>query len=814
MKVLKFEGNLFSNKEGYKKAVEIITNQVKKDTLAIIIPSNHTTEESLISIAALAVQKNATYLDLLSSLETEYLDFARALIPVQEQSSALSFLKQRFNEIDNLYKGISLLGESPESAIESIRCYGSILSSYLLAACIKSEGVQSTWVDAREHLVFDNSQKIKLLNSPATSKNLGTIKFENGLEAIILPGAIAKSLTDSNVHLGIGGADISSSVISTLLDASVLEIWTLSTGMMTADPVLVNNARIIKQINYEEAMELSHFEATIFYPPAMELILKKGLPIHIKSIASPELDGTTISNEEVHSDEIIKGISNLTNISLVNVEGSGMIGVPGFSKKMFSSLNDAGINIILITQGASEHSICVGVKHNNSALALKTLSDTFKDEISTGIIKPILVEEDLCILGLVGDKMKSHPGISGRMFSALGRNGINIRAIAQGSNERNISTVIKTAESRKALNVLHEAFFENTKKELNLFIIGTGNVGKKLIRQISLQADKIEAIQRLKINIIGLCNSRKMIISEKGISSTEWESILEKADKANPTAFVQSMTSMNLRNSVMIDMTANASIPELYELALKKSMSVVACNKIAASSKYDVYKSLKEMAVSYNCKFLFETNVGAALPIIGTLNDLTRSGDKIIKIDAVLSGTLNFVFNNYDTSRTFAKVVKQAQDEGYTEPDPRLDLSGMDVMRKIMILVRESGIKLEMDDIACNSFLPESCMNGSVDDFYKELEVHEKHFASLYEAANKNNAKLKFVASYKDGKASVGLQHIQGESEMYHLYGKDNIVLFSTERYSDQPLVVKGAGAGAEVTASGVFADILRSINN
>jgi aspartokinase/homoserine dehydrogenase 1 len=305
-----------------------------------------------------------------------------------------------------------------------------------------------------------------------------------------------------------------------------------------------------------------------------------------------------------------------------------------------------------------------------------------------------------------------------------------------------------------------------------------------------------------------------MIISEKGISSTEWESTLEKADKANPTAFVQSMTSMNLRNSVMIDMTANASIPELYELALKKSMSVVACNKIAASSKYDAYKSLKEMAISYNCKFLFETNVGAALPIIGTLNDLTRSGDKIIKIDAVLSGTLNFVFNNYDTSRSFAKVVRQAQDEGYTEPDPRLDLSGMDVMRKIMILVRESGIKIEMDDIACNSFLPESCMNGSVDDFYKELEVHEKHFASLYEAANKHNAKLKIVASYKDGKASVGLQHIQGESEMYHLYGKDNIVLFSTERYSDQPLVVKGAGAGAEVTASGVFADILRSINN
>ena len=410
--------------------------------------------------------------------------------------------------------------------------------------------------------------------------------------------------------------------------------------------------------------------------------------------------------------------------------------------------------------------------------------------------------------------MKSHPGVSGRMFAALGRNGINIRAIAQGSNEINISAVIKTSETKKALNVLHEAFFENTKKEINLFIIGTGNVGKKLIRQIEDQVKKIESNQRLKINIAGLCNSRKMIVDENSISIDEWENKLTEGDKADPFIFLELMTSLNLRNSVLVDITANQDIPLLYPIALRKSMSVVACNKIAASGKYENYKLLKDLALSYNCKFLFETNVGAALPIIGTLNDLIKSGDKINKIDAVLSGTLNFVFNNYDGSRSFANVVKQAQDEGYTEPDPRLDLSGMDVMRKIMILLRESGKKIEMDDIVCNSFLPATCMEGSVQDFYLELEKNEPHFLMLLADANKNNAKLKFVASYQNGQTNVGLQHIHSESEMFHLYGKDNIVLFNTERYNDQPLVIKGAGAGADVTASGVFADILRSVNN
>jgi aspartokinase/homoserine dehydrogenase 1 len=400
------------------------------------------------------------------------------------------------------------------------------------------------------------------------------------------------------------------------------------------------------------------------------------------------------------------------------------------------------------------------------------------------------------------------------MFSSLGKNGINIRAIAQGSSERNISAVIKTPELEKALNVLHESFFGNTKKEINLFIIGTGNVGKKLINQLLKQSGVIEQSQQLKINLSGIMNSRKMIMSQQNILSADWNDMLDKGEKSDVSLFTERMIEMNLRNSVLVDITANSLIPEIYSEALNKSISVVACNKIAASGLYEKYRSLKEMAVAYNAKFLFETNVGAALPIISTINDVIKSGDKIKRIDAVLSGTLNFVFNNYTGKESFASIVKKAQDEGYTEPDPRLDLSGIDVMRKIMILARESGELMEIDDVSCNSFLPESCMKGTVDDFYIELEKNENHFKNIFETAHSTGSKLKFVATLENGKASVGLQHIKEDNEMYHLYGKDNIVLIKTDRYDEQPLVIKGAGAGADVTASGVFADILRTINN
>jgi aspartokinase/homoserine dehydrogenase 1 len=492
-----------------------------------------------------------------------------------------------------------------------------------------------------------------------------------------------------------------------------------------------------------------------------------------------------------------------------------MVGIPGFSKRLFEALANASINVILITQGSSEHSICVGIDDVHTTKAKDVIDKTFDYEIETGKVEPLVVEKQLSIVALVGDNMKSHPGTSGKMFGALGRNGVNVRAIAQGSSERNISAVIATGDVKKAINILHEEFFETTYKQVNLFVTGVGNVGSKLIAQLQQQQEYLQHHLRLLVRVVGIANSKKMLFNDDGIDLNKWKDLLKEGEKMELQGFINTIQSKNLRNSVFVDITANDAVAMSYDQLLQRSISVVACNKVACSSPYEYYKKLKDLAREHNCLFLFETNVGAGLPVIGTLNDLMRSGDKINKIEAVLSGTLNFVFNNYNGSTKFADVVKQAQDEGYTEPDPRLDLSGTDVMRKIMILARETGAHLEMEQISNQSFMPASCMTGSVADFYTAMAKEEDHFKKIYAAASGAGKKLKFVASFSPlgagSTAGVGLQHIDPQSDFYHLYGKDNVVLFYTERYPEQPLVVKGAGAGAEVTASGVFADIIRA---
>ncbi|MES1198302.1 MAG: ACT domain-containing protein, partial [Chitinophagaceae bacterium] len=503
--------------------------------------------------------------------------------------------------------------------------------------------------------------------------------------------------------------------------------------------------------------------------------------------------------------------SSINKIVLLSLEGSGMVGIPGFSKRLFEALAFEKINVIIITQSSSEHSICVGIEETFSEKAKQAVDRAFAYEIENGKVDPLIIEKNLSIVALVGDHMKSHTGVSGRMFGSLGRNGVNIRAIAQGSSERNISAVIASEDVKKAINVLHEEFFETTYKQINLFIAGVGNVGSRLLAQIEQQKSYLEHHLRLQVRVVGIANSKKMLFNDEGIDLKSWRELLGQGETMDLQKFIDIIRSKNFRNAVFADVTANNKLAECYDQLLQKAISVVACNKIACSSSYSYYKKLKDLAREYKAPFLFETNVGAGLPVIGTLNDLLRSGDKVNKIQAVLSGTLNFVFNNYNGERTFAEVVKQAQDEGYTEPDPRLDLGGTDVMRKIMILARESGEQLEMDQIANKSFMPASCMEGDVSNFYKEMAKHESHFKKIYDEAAKANMKLKFVASYENGNASVGLQHIDSKHDLYHLYGKDNVVLFYTDRYTEQPLVVKGAGAGAEVTASGVFADIIRT---
>jgi aspartokinase/homoserine dehydrogenase 1 len=812
--VLKFGGSSVANAQNIRKVIDIVSDRKNRGKAIIIVSALGGTTDALLNCGNQAASGSEEYTSTLAGIEQRHLEAVKELLPVQQQSATLSMVKKHCNDLEDICNGVFLLGEISPRTRDRIVSYGELLSSHIIAAAFNAKGHKSGWKDARDLIRTNSDYGQAMVDFTETDKLIRDYFVSDNNDVLVIPGFIAANAQGATTTLGRGGSDYTAAIFASALQSDILEIWTDVSGMMTADPRWVSNVRIIPSISYQEAMELSHFGAKVIYPPTIQPVMSKNIPVWIKNTFSPDDPGTVIENNPDSNGDIIRGISSINHIALISLEGSGMVGVPGFSKRLFEALAQAQINVILITQGSSEHSICVGIDSAKSDLAKTVVDEAFSVEIALRKVEPLELEKDLSILALVGEHMKSHPGISGKMFGALGRNGVNVRAIAQGSSERNISAVISTADVRKALNVLHEEFFETTYKQVNLFITGTGNVGGKLLAQLKQQQQYLAEHLRLQIRVIGLANSRKMLISEEGIDLGNWADLLEAAKPANLELFTDAIIERNLRNTVFVDITASEKVPEVYEELLRKSLSIVACNKIAASSPYSNYKKLKDLAREYNCRFLFETNVGAGLPVIGTLNDLLGSGDKVNRLEAVLSGTLNFVFNNYDGSRPFADVVKQAQDEGYTEPDPRLDLSGKDVMRKIMILARETGEKMEMEDITCNAFLPASCMAGSVDDFYKEMAKNEAHFRSIYDAAANAGCKLKFVASYNMGKAEVGLQHISPQHNLYHLYGKDNIVLFYTNRYPDQPLVVKGAGAGAEVTASGVFADIIRATLN
>jgi aspartokinase/homoserine dehydrogenase 1 len=810
MQVLKFGGSSVANAINMNKVVEIVLKAATKEPIILVVSAMGGVTDSLINAGKLAESGDESYKTILKELEQKHLDAVRDLLPIQQQSATLSQVKQKFNELEAISDGVFLLGELSDRTNDKMVCYGELLSSLMIAAKLKSLETSTIWVDSRLLIRSNSNHGNANVDFALTTENITGFFNTNAAKIYIAPGFISSDIHEHTTTLGRGGSDYTGAIYASALQASVLEIWTDVSGMMTADPRLVNNARPIHRISYQEAMELSHFGAKIIYPPTIQPVMKQNIPVWIKNTFAPDEYGTLIENSSAHTDNIIRGISSINRISLLSLEGSGMVGIPGFSKRLFEALANETVNVILITQSSSEHSICVGINEAETAKAKRVIDHAFSFEIQSGKVEPLKVEKGLSIVALVGEQMKSHPGISGKMFGVLGRNGINVRAIAQGSSEKNISAVLSAFDVQKAINVLHEEFFETTYKQLNLFIAGTGNVGGKLLAQIQKQYQYLQDNLRLQIRVVGLANSKNNLINEEGIDLAIWKEKLTESPNGSIHDFVEVIRKLNLRNSVFIDVTANADVASVYSKLLDKSISVVACNKIACSSTYASYQHLKSLAREFNALYLYETNVGAGLPVIGTLNDLLRSGDQVTKIQAVLSGTLNFVFNNYDGTKSFAKVVRQAQDEGYTEPDPRLDLGGTDVMRKIMILAREAGQKLEMEDISNEYFLPASCFEGSVADFYAEMEIQETHFKAIYEAAAAKNCKLKFVATYENGKAAVGLQHIPSNSDFYHLYGKDNLVLFFTERYPEQPLVIKGAGAGAEVTASGVFADIIR----
>jgi aspartokinase/homoserine dehydrogenase 1 len=813
MQILKFGGSSVASADNMRKVASIVKSASGKGQVVVVLSAMGGVTDQLLEAAGEAATGSRRWETVLQTIAHRHFEALHQLFEQHDASSISQELSKAFDELKSVLDGIYLLGELSDRTKDRVAGFGEWLSSKLFAAWYAVENKDVIWTDARDLILTDKNFGKATVDITVTNNRINGYFKREAKAVYVLPGFIAGSAEGFPTTLGRGGSDYTAAIVGAALDAEVVEIWTDVSGMMTADPRMVNNIKQIPVISYQEAMELSHFGAKVIYPPTIQPLMKKNIPVWIKNSFRPDDEGTLIHDQPSENKSLVTGISSVNKIVLISLEGPGMIGIPGFSKRLFETLALAKINVVLITQSSSEHSICVGIEEVNLHRAKMVVDNAFVHEIENGLLEPLIVEPHLSIIAVVGDNMQRHTGISGRMFSALGRNGINIRAIAQGSSERNISAVINTDDVRKAVNVIHEEFFETSLKQVNLFIAGTGNVGKRLINQLLKQQAYLQKHLRLNVRIVALANSKRMLFTDEGIGM-DWQTKMETADFLNLSSLAEFVRGKNLRNSVFVDVTANDEVAEIYPMLLEKSIAVVACNKAAASSAYGFYRRLKELSSEYNAPYLFETNVGAGLPVIGTLNDLMQSGDVVHRIEAVLSGTLNFVFNNYDGTRSFSSVVKQAQEEGYTEPDPRLDLSGKDVMRKIMILAREAGAVIEMDDILNESFMPASTMQGTVEEFYTELEKHEVHFRAMYTNAKENGNKLKFVANFVDGKASVGLKEVGPAHDFYHLYGKDNIVLFYTNRYADQPMVIKGAGAGADVTASGVFADIIRASSN
>ena len=812
MQVLKFGGTSVASAENIEKSASIALSALEKGPVVVVVSALGGTTDALIQAGQLAAADDPAYQETLQQLEQRHLLAAEQLrLPPAPMETAVAAITDGFRELHRLCDGVAALGELSGRTLDRLVSYGELLASRLFQAHFHSFWLDTVWADARQLIRTNSRFGHAEVDVVATEQLVHAFRAQHPDVSWVVPGFIAADAHGTTTTLGRGGSDYTAALLAAALGAEVLEIWTDVSGMMTADPRLVRSARPIARISYQEAMELSHFGAKVLYPPTIQPVMRRGIPLWIKNTFAPTDPGTLVEVAPPPSAAVVQGISSVGNLTLLNLEGSGMVGIPGFSMRLFAALARERINVVLITQSSSEHSICVGVAAPDAAPGQLAVDEEFAVEIAAGRIEPLRPETGLAIVALVGGNMKNHPGISGKLFSALGQNGVNIRAIAQGASERNISTVIRAEDVRKATNVLHEAFFEATVKQVNLFILGPGNVGSKLLGQLAKQQQHLLEKLGLQVHVVAIANSRHCLVNEAGLDLTAWPDELGAAPAQSLEEFTRLIIARNLRNSIFVDVTANPAAASCYPALLERSIAVVACNKVAASADYASYARLKSLSKEFNASFLFETNVGAGLPVIGTLNDLTRSGDVVRRLEAVLSGTLNFVFNNYDGTRPFADVVRQAQAEGYTEPDPRLDLSGRDVARKILILAREAGEVMEAHDVNIETFLPSACLEGDVEAFYTQLAAHEAHFRALYDAAATAGTRLKFVARYAEGRAAAGLQQIAPGHDLYDLRGKDNVVLFYTDRYVEQPLVVKGAGAGAEVTASGVFADIVRA---
>lgn len=809
MKVLKFGGTSVGTPERIKVVKRIVEEQLLP--CVVVVSAFQGVTDQLHKIAELAANGSAEAWDLLGKMTALHRETTATLITDKvKRDEVLKYVDDILNELTETCTGIFLLREITNHSLDNVLAIGERLSSRIINGYLGN----SIYLDAREMIKIDAGVGSNFVDFSITNILIKE-KIGASSQLTLIPGFIASTMAGDTTTLGRGGSDYTAAIIAAALGAEMLEIWTDVEGFMTADPKKVEKAYTIENLTYAEAMELSHFGAKVIYTPTLRPVYKARIPVVVKNTFNPEAKGTLINGDSPDAGRSpIKGISSIDHIALITLQGPAMVGVTGTSARLFGALAKRNVNIILITQASSEYSITFAVSPAEADAALEAINGEFEREIVKNNELKILIEKNLSIIAIVGEKMKNTPGISATLFKSLGRNGINVIATAQGSSELNISVVIRNENLRKALNVIHDGFFLSAYTEANLFVAGTGLVGSSLLKQLQKQAKVLFDDHHVKVNLLGITNSRKMITNQKGIPIDCCRDMLkDEGEKADIREFIQRIRKMNLRNSVFIDCTADAKVATFYGDILSSYVSVVTANKIACSSEYSYYQHLKAIASERGVRFMFETTVGAGLPIIKTISDLVLSGDKIYRIEAVLSGTLNFIFNEMSSDLPLSKAIRKAKEKGYTEPDPRIDLSGTDVVRKILILAREAGYQIEQKDVEVNKFLPDSCFDGDLNEFYRKVEEYDSEFEKKRIELVKIKKKWRFFATLDNGKAKVELVVVGQDHPSYNLEGSNNIVLLTTERYRELPMVIKGYGAGADVTAAGVFADLMRVVN-
>ena len=816
MRILKFGGKSLANARCINGVVNIILKEsTVSPELTIVCSAFSDTTSRLLYAATLASQKQTDYKRALKRVYSFHGGIINSFFKGGDpKRKVLSDFKNIFSELSEVVNGIYLVNELTPKTLDFVLSFGERFSNYIISEILRQFFPEVEYLDTRKLIKTDDNFGNARVIMDLTEKNIREY-FKTHRAIQVATGFIGSTLKNETTTLGRGGSDYTASILGAALDATEIIIYTDVDGLMTTDPKRVKEAFPIKCIEYEEAMELSHFGAKVIYPPSIQPAYYKDIPIRIKNSFNPDFEGTLIAPSRERDRYLIKGISAIGDISLLTIQGSGMVGVAGIASRFFGALARNGINIILITQASSEHSICVAVNSGQVEKAREVVKEEFRQELLDHKIDDVFVERDMSIVAIVGSNMKRRVGISGRLFQALGKNGINVVAIAQGASELNISVVIKEEDEAKALNVIHEAFFLSEKKTLNLFIVGTGLIGRTLINQIRRNRSMLSSEHSLDIRVIALANSRRMLFKEDGVGLESWKrQLLNSGEPSNMGRFVGRMKELNLPNSVFVDCTASDEVVRYYQDILKSHIPIITPNKKACSSEFSLYRDLKSLTRKYGVPFLYETAVGAGLPVISTLRDLLNSGDQVKRIEAVLSGTISFIFNSLKKGGRFSEIIKMARNKGYTEPNPAEDLSGMDVARKVLILAREIGLELEMKDVFVESLLPEGFKGiDSVDMFFKKLPQLDEVYERKVSAAEKKGRVLRYIASIEDGRAEVRLKEVDVRHPFFHLRGRDNIVSFHTKRYSRFPLVVKGPGAGAEVTAAGVLADIIRISN-